>query len=117
MKVVKCVTADLTSVLAAGKAGVKYKVHHKVYAPDWLLKHGYGCLVFENLAYAIACAKTYYWVCKFYHAAVNDKERMILPKPIPIEELKRGRILVTPAIKWPNGTLMFKGVTLLAKIT
>ena len=94
------------STHVTGDAAVEYEVGKMTVAPDWLAEEGYHPTVFATLQDAVNFVRSTDRV--IYRAAVMGP----VTDPLPFVsrwDLQSGRI-VQSSRKWPNGTLMARGV-------
>jgi len=101
------------SAIVSGKARVEYKIGKYAMSPEWLLKNGYGLLVFDTIRNA-----------KIFKGH-NDKlftckciNKLPLKKRLSFIILRKGLDIFSSEQKgnFPEGSLMFEKVMLLEEI-
>jgi len=98
----------LLSVVAYGRALIRYERGAKNYAPGWLRKEGYHPLVFKRKKDAVFFAR--YGGKSTTIEKVEVGGKLLLPPIRNIMGLGAGKIVASHFDKWPQGTMMVKWV-------
>jgi len=105
----------LISVVAYGKALIRYERGAKNYAPRWLRKKGYHPLVFKRKKDAVFFAR--YGGEDLIIEKVEIGKKVTLPPVCSTEGLGSGEIVTHHRLdKWPEGTMMVKWVKPLTEV-
>ncbi len=107
---VKDDSEGLVSVIAYGRALIKYKRRIKNYAPEWLRKKGYHPLIFKREKDAKFWAQSQYGGKYIIIEKVEVGKKMPLPVMCDATMLNEGKIIPDTQLGWPQGTMMVEWV-------
>jgi len=106
-------TGGLVSVVAYGRALIRYERGVKNHAPRWLRKKGYHPLVFKRKKDAVFFAQ--YGGDEVIIEKVEIGKKVTLPLICSAPDLGDGETVPTYLDSWPQGTMMVKWVRPLKK--
>lgn len=117
-------TSVLFSAAAREQAAVQYKEGEKVFAPSWLAAKGYHLTAFENeaAAWAVYRPGLHHGTLVLYKAFGYDK--VLLPGRLNLAYITSERTYLEEVLgnyyfpdftnyAWPDGTVMYKALTLI----